>query len=956
MAWANNRGGGGTASGTTAWSVAGIALKPGENVITVTARDASGSTATDVLTVTLTDQENPTVTIASPTDGPTYSTPNAAVALGGVASDAFGVTEVRWSSDKGASGVATGTTSWTVPSVALSAGANVITVTARDAAGRTATDTVTVTRTDNEPPAVSIASPTANPTHATTTRTLNLAGTANDVFGVAQVSWANDRGGSGAATGTTAWTVPAVTLQLGVNVITVTARDAAGNTAKDVLAVTLSDGDAPTIRIATPTQAATFPTTSPTIAVGGSAADEVGVARVTWTNSQGGSGVASGTTEWSIPGLALKPGVNVVTVTAADAAGNTSKATVSVTATDSQRPVITIAAPTAESRFATTQTGVGVSGTARDDFGLASISWTNDRGGSGSASGTTAWSIPSLSLQPGLNQITVTATDVAGNVATDALTVRADSRKPTVSITHPVATATYAANTATLDLAGVAADDQGVTEVSWTNDRGGRGVATGTDAWKAVSIPLSAGLNAITVTARDEAGNIGAALLTVVKDTRAPAITIEAPTSAPTLSVNTNAVSLRGAANDDLGVTQVTWTNDRGGSGAAQGATAWSVNAIPLLAGRNVITVTARDAAGNSSTDAITVVLDTRAPVVSIAAPTATGQFSTTSNGVALAGAADDESPIAEVSWTNSRGGSGLASGSSRWSIDRVGLRAGINDLTITARDAAGNTASARLRVTATDGQAPTVTIHGPSPADTFSTSQRVVNVNGVAADDFEVAQVAWASDRGMSGVARGTDRWIAGGIALQPGVNVIAVTAVDGAGRTATDVLRITVDSQLPAVSITAPATDGVYSSNGSTVVLTGAASDDAGITQVMWLSDRGPSGMATGTTAWSTPPVRLEPGPNVFTVTARDGSGNVATAMLTIVYADTIAPALRRSPSGAAVVTPAAHTLSGSQDCWRRAGGVVRQRRRCRHSGDAWTAANIPLAAAKPDHRDGA
>ena len=136
-------------------------------------------------------------------------------------------------------------------------------------------------------------------------------------------------------------------------------------------------------------------------------------------------------------------------------------------------------------------------------------------------------------------------------------------------------------------------------------------------------------------------------------------------------------------------------------------------------------------------------------------------------------------------------------------------------------------------------------------------------------------------------------------------------MTAVDGAGRTATDVLRITVDSQLPAVSITTPATDGVYTSNGSTVVLTGAASDDGGITQVMWLSDRGPSGMAMGTTAWSTPPVRLSPGPNVFTVTARDGSDNVASAMLTIVYADTIAPApssAPQSPSGTAVVTPAA------------------------------------------------
>jgi hypothetical protein len=338
--------------------------------------------------------------------------------------------------------------------------------------------------------------------------------------------------------------------------------------------------------------------------------------------------------------------------------------------------------------------------------------------------------------------------------------------------------------------------------------------------------------------------------------------------------------------------------------------------------------------------------------VVSIASPTATGQFATTSNGITMAGAAADESPIAEVSWTNSRGGSGVASGGSRWTIDRVGLRAGVNDLTISARDAAGNTASARLRVTATDGQAPTITIHGPSPTDTFSTSMRVVNLDGIAADDFEVAQVAWASDRGASGVARGTSRWIAGGVTLQPGVNVIAVTAVDGAGRSATDVLRITVDSQLPALSITSPASNGLYTSASPTVVLTGLATDDAGITQVTFLSDRGPAGMATGTTTWSTPPVRLEQGPNVFTVSARDSSGNIATATLTVVLGDTVAPILSvysRPQSGAMVVPTDTITLRGvAQDdlgvvqvTWSANGGATGTA-----SGtSSWTAGNIPL-----------
>jgi hypothetical protein len=59
------------------------------------------------------------------------------------------------------------------------------------------------------------------------------------------VSWANSRGGSGVAVGTTSWSTPQIALQPGTNVITVTALDAAGNAAGDVLTITY--GTAPTL-------------------------------------------------------------------------------------------------------------------------------------------------------------------------------------------------------------------------------------------------------------------------------------------------------------------------------------------------------------------------------------------------------------------------------------------------------------------------------------------------------------------------------------------------------------------------------------------------------------------------------------------------------------------------------------------------------------------------------------
>ena len=59
---------------------------------------------------------------------------------------------------------------------------------------------------------------------------------------------------------------------------------------------------------------------------------------------------------------------------------------------------------------------------------------------------------------------------------------------------------------------------------------------------------------------------------------------------------------------NNVGVTTVTWSNSRGGSGTASGTIDWTVSDLPLQCGDdNTITVTAKDAAGNTGTDTLTV-------------------------------------------------------------------------------------------------------------------------------------------------------------------------------------------------------------------------------------------------------------------------------------------------------------------------------------------------------------
>jgi hypothetical protein len=891
-----------------------VALTPGRASWSVRVSNATGAGPwSGAMDFTVPDGKVPTVAIVAPTGNATFTATTSSIAVSGTASDDTGVTQVTWTNNRGGSGTAAGTTAWSAASVPLLGGSNIITITARDSAGNVATDVLTVTRNDSAAPAVSITAPTANANYSTGQATVNLAGTASDDIGVTQVTWTTDKGASGAASGTTAWTIANVPLSWGVTVVTVMAKDQAGNSTSDVMTVTRVDSAAPTVDVTSPVAAATFSTTSPTVAFGGTAADNTGVTQVTWSNSKGGGGVANGTASWSA-NVTLQPGANVLTVTAKDAAGNVATDTLTVTLTDAVAPTVAISTPTAANTHSTASASIALGGSASDTFGVTEVRWSNNRGGSGVATGTSDWSVVAVALQAGVNVVTISARDAAGNTATDTISITSDGKAPVLAITAPGGAGPHVTKAETFSLAGTATDDLGVTDVAWTNSRGGSGTASGAASWNIASVALQTGVNVITVTARDAAGNRTTASISVTRDSRAPSIAIAAPTSNATFVTNALGTGLRGTASDDATVSQVTWQNSRGGSGTASGTTDWSVPSAALQTGTNVITVTARDAAGNTASATLTITLDIKAPVVSIVSPTNASGFATTDNVVALAGAANDDTAIAQVSWVNSQGGGGVATGTTIWSTPRIELRPGLNTLTVTAKDTAGNSSTATLAVRATDVKAPTVRITGPSEERAFSTAAGVINLEGTANDDFGVTRVNWSSDRGASGVANGIGRWIVGGLALQSGLNVVTVTARDAAGNTSTDVVRITYERGAPTIALTSPTTAASYNSPSSNVALAGVAADETGITRVTWSTDKGQVGVAAGTTSWSIPAVTLTLGTTtVVTVTAHDGSGNTTSVALSVSYNDSVAPELKiYSPTTLTAFTTAATTVS--------------------------------------------
>ncbi|HEY1173366.1 MAG TPA: putative Ig domain-containing protein [Verrucomicrobiae bacterium] len=128
--------------------------------------------------------------------------------------------------------------------------------------------------------------------------------------------------------------------------------------------------------------------------------------------------------------------------------------------------------------------------------------------------------------------------------------------------------------------------------IAWGDNRKGQ-----------TSVPIAAqsGVTAISAGSDHSLAILGTAV------SAGPSIAITSPTTNPSYSTSGSFLNLGGAASDDVAVTEVAWVNDRGGSGLANGVSTWSISGIPLQAGVNVITVTAKDGANNRASDIITV-------------------------------------------------------------------------------------------------------------------------------------------------------------------------------------------------------------------------------------------------------------------------------------------------------------------------------------------------------------
>lgn len=287
----------------------------------------------------------------------------------------------------------------------LSEGARTWSLRATDAAGNETTRTHRLVR-DSTPPVLTVSQPQQGAVRGASP--IAVVGTVTDTHAVTVTV----NGTSATLTGTT-WVVPNVPLAEGETLLSVEARDAAGNVTGATRTVVL-DTLPPAVAITDPAPGTVVPGT--TIAVSGSVADphldrvEVNGVRAT---------VSNGTWTASVP---LSEGSNDLVARAWDTLSWNAADTVSVLR-DSQAPAIQIGLPEEGSWWSATT--VAVSGTVEEETGLT----VTVNGGAATLTGG-SFAVSGVALTEGENRLVARVVDHLGNQGAHTRIVYRDTVAP----------------------------------------------------------------------------------------------------------------------------------------------------------------------------------------------------------------------------------------------------------------------------------------------------------------------------------------------------------------------------------------------------------------------------------------------------------------------------------------------------------------------------------------------
>ncbi|WP_338996946.1 Ig-like domain-containing protein [Lactococcus formosensis] len=539
--------------------------------------------------------------------------------------------------------------------------------------------------------------------------------------------------GSGLADSSGNYSITLAAGSIGANAdIIATATDTAGNVSAPTAGKTPADSgdttapDAPIITSVTGNSADGYTVTG--TAEAGST--------VTIKDSTGtviGSGVADGSGNYSV-GLPASVGPNAdITVTATDTAGNESTPTTGKTPADSGDTTAPDA-PAISSVTGNSTDGYTVTGTAEAGSTVTIKDSTGTVIGSGVADGSGNYSV-GLPASVGPNaDITVTATDTAGNESTPTTGKTPADSGDTTAPDAPAISSVTGNSTDGYTVTGTAEAGSTVTIKDSTGTVLGTAVADESGNYS-VSLPASVGPNAdITVTATDEAGNESAPTKDKTPEDPKDSVAPSAPTITNVTGNSTDGYTVTGKA--EAGST-VEIKNGAGkviGSGLADSSGNYTVSLPKGSIGANAtITATAIDAAGNESAPTKDKTPEDPKDSVAPSAPTITNVTGNSTDGYTVTGKAEAGSTVEIKNGAGKVIGSGLADASGNYTVSLPKGSIGANaTITATAIDAAGNESTPTTGKTPADPKDVTAP-DSPKVTDVTKNPDGGYNIGGTA-------------------------------------------------------------------------------------------------------------------------------------------------------------------------------------------------------------------------------
>lgn len=491
----------------TCLPASGSTFAPGDTLVTCTATDAHHNTATATATVTVRDTTGPALKLADQTLEATGGG-GAAATFMPTASDL--VSGVRLVTCDAASG---GT---------FAIGANTVSCSATDQAGNLTRGTFTVTVGDSTAPSLSLIDAQAEATKPAGADVSYQASATDVVDGSRPVACD---------------LVSGSTFAIAVTTVTCWAHDTRSNAATGTLTVTVTDS------------------TPPSLTLTDQKAEATGTSGAAVTYPTAASDIVDGPVAVSCDkasGATFPIGATTVTCTSIDAHKNVGKGSFTVTVKDTTAP--RLALPGGKSAEATSAAGAVVTYTvSADDAVDGTVPATCVP-----ASGTT--------FALGTRTVTCSATDEAGNTASDSFpVVVADSIAPVLTVGNVTAEATSSAGAAVSYVATAGDTVDGATAVSCTIPSGST---------------FKLGDTFVTCNTADRAGNAASSGFTVtVQDTTAPRLAKPADLSLTATSAAGAVASYAAAAADAVDGTVAATCTPPSGSTFALGTTQVSCSA-----------------------------------------------------------------------------------------------------------------------------------------------------------------------------------------------------------------------------------------------------------------------------------------------------------------------------------------------------------------------------------------